>query len=117
MVRHLKYETPRSYPACFFFNNDNRITAIFPDLNNLSANGNTEPEAYAMAEKALDEYLETIEEKRAKPPEPSSLMEILPKLENIAKEIHLNVKGAFADNIRRYYYIRIWDFLYNLYFI
>ena len=105
MARYLKYETPKAYPACFFFTDENKVTAIFPDLNNLSANGNTEPEAYAMAAKALNEYLEIKEDNREKAPKPSSLMEILPRLEEIAKETHQNSTGAFVDNIRRFYYI------------
>lgn len=105
MARYSKYETPNAYPACFFFNENNQVIAIFPDLNNLSANGNTEPEAYAMASKALNDYLEAKEDSREKAPNPSSLMEILPKLEEIAKETKQNATGAFVDNIRRYYYI------------
>ena len=84
------------YPACFF-KEKNGYSVIFPDLNWLATCGDTETEALNMAVECLAGYLYTLEMDGQKAPKASKREDIF--LEDIAKELDANPKGAFINMV------------------
>lgn len=85
------------YPACFFKEDSEKYSVIFPDLNWLSTCGNTLNEAMSMAVDCLAGYLYNCQKDGESLPEASSIKNI--NLENIAKELELHFEDAFINMV------------------
>lgn len=73
------------YPACFFKEDTDGYSVVFPDLNYLSTQGDSFEDAMEMAVECLAGYLYTSKKDGDPIPEPSKLSDINP--DAIAKEL------------------------------
>lgn len=86
-----------SYPACFFKEDNDGYSVIFPDLNWLSTCGDTLNEALAMAVDCLAGYLYHAKIDNDTIPTPSPMADI--SLYTIADEIKISSDGAFVNMV------------------
>ena len=84
------------YPACFF-KEETGYSVVFPDLNRLATNGNTETEAMNMAVDCLAGYLYTLKNNGDQAPPASAMSDV--SLEYVAKELDADTKGAFVNMV------------------
>ena len=84
------------YPACFF-KDETGYSVVFPDLNWLATNGNTETEAMNMAVDCLAGYLYTLKNNGDQAPPASAMSDV--SLEYVAKELDADTKGAFVNMV------------------
>lgn len=84
------------YPACFF-KDETGYSVVFPDLNRLATNGNTETEAMNMAVDCLAGYLYTLKNNGDQAPPASAMSDV--SLEYVAKELDADTKGAFVNMV------------------
>ena len=85
------------YPACFFKNENNVYSVIFPDLNWLATQGENLEEAITMAVECLAGYLYTCKQDNDSIPAPSPMSEI--SINNIVAELEIEPKEAFINMI------------------
>lgn len=85
------------YPACFFKEENNHYSVIFPDLNWLATQGETLEEAVSMAVECLAGYLYTCKLDNDTIPEPSQISQI--SINDIAKELELEPKESFVNMV------------------
>ena len=85
------------YPACFFKEENNSYSVIFPDLNWLATQGETLEEALTMAVECLAGYLYTCKQDNDIIPNPSEMSKIC--ISDIAKELELETREAFVNMV------------------
>ncbi|HAP02665.1 MAG TPA: HicB family protein [Lachnospiraceae bacterium] len=84
------------YPACFF-KDETGYSVVFPDLNWLATCGSNETEAMNMAVDCLAGYLYSLKKDGEQAPVASSMSDI--SLNDIAKELDVDTKGAFVNMV------------------
>ena len=82
------------YPACFF-KDDDGYSVIFPDLNWLATDGQTEQEAFDMAVDCLAGYLYSAWEDGDEVSPPSSINDI--SIEDVARKLGSDTNNAFVN--------------------
>ena len=84
------------YPACFFRDRKG-YSVVFPDLNWLATNGESETDAMNMAVDCLAGYLYMLEKEHEEIPEASHMSDI--SLEKVAQELDADPRGGFINMV------------------
>lgn len=84
------------YPAIFHTNEDNTYTILFPDLPGCISEGKSLVDAMKMAENALTQWIEYLNDAKEEIPTPSNLKSIELENNEFASLIHAEVKDNRA---------------------
>lgn len=84
------------YPAIFHTNEDNTYTILFPDLPGCISEGKSLVDAMKMAENALTQWIEYLNDAKEEIPTPSDLKSIELENNEFASLIHAEVKDNRA---------------------
>jgi predicted RNase H-like HicB family nuclease len=79
------------YPAVFYYEEDERISVLFPNFPGCATQGDNEEEALKNAKEALSGHILMMEQDNDKIPEPTSLFKVQPDTDCLSRIILVEI--------------------------
>lgn len=96
----LKRNDTYIYPAVFYYEEDKRISVLFPDFPGCGTSGKTDEEALKNAKEALGGHILCMEEDNDYIPEPTPLKDVKPEYDDCPSQVVLvNVDMIYIRKI------------------